>query len=95
MARCSALPFGSVRGCRADSAALPFEDDAFDAVIAMHMLYHLSDPAAGIADMSRVLKPGGLLGVTTNGAGNMREIYALTTVFGSAPIRSGCRSLWI
>ncbi|CAN7422732.1 class I SAM-dependent methyltransferase [Rhizobium leguminosarum] len=85
VARCSALPFGSVRGCQADAAALPFEDDAFDAVIAMHMLYHLPDPAAGIADMSRVLKPGGSLAVTTNGAGNMREIYALTPIFGSAP----------
>ena len=31
------------------------------------------------------MKPGGWLAVTTNGAGNMREIYALTTVFGSAP----------
>lgn len=85
VARCNALPFGSVRGCQADAAALPFEDGAFDAVVAMHMLYHLPNPAAGIADMSRVLKPGGLLAVTTNGAGNMREIYELTTIFGSAP----------
>ncbi|MBY5351440.1 class I SAM-dependent methyltransferase [Rhizobium leguminosarum] len=85
VARCSTLPFGSVRGCQADAAALPFENGAFDAVVAMHMLYHLPDPAAGIADMLRVLRPGGLLAVTTNGAGNMPEIYALTTVFGSAP----------
>ncbi|OAV51731.1 methyltransferase [Rhizobium sp. WYCCWR10014] len=85
VARCSALPFGSVRGCQADAAALPFEDCAFDLVVAMHMLYHLPDPAAGITDMSRVLRPGGFLAVTTNGAGNMLEIYALTTVFGSAP----------
>ena len=35
--------------------------------------------------MYRVLKPGGWLAVTTNGAGNMRAMYALTTVFGSAP----------
>ncbi|WP_064682461.1 class I SAM-dependent methyltransferase [Rhizobium bangladeshense] len=86
VARCRALPFGSVRGCRADAAALPFEDGAFHLVIAMHMLYHLPDPAAGIAEMARVLKPGGFLAVTTNGIGNMREIYRLTTVFGSAPI---------
>ncbi|HWT58021.1 MAG TPA: methyltransferase domain-containing protein [Rhizobium sp.] len=85
VARCSALPFGSVRSCRADAAALPFEDGAFDLVIAMHMLYHLPDPAAGVAEMARVLKPGGFLAVTTNGIGNMREIYRLTTVFGSAP----------
>ncbi len=35
--------------------------------------------------MFRVLKPGGFLAVTTNGAGNMRALYALTTVFGSPP----------
>lgn len=83
--RCKALPFESVTGRQAAAAALPFEDGAFDAVIAMHMLYHLDEPAARIADMFRVLKPGGFLAVTTNGAGNMREIYELTRVFGSAP----------
>ncbi|WP_342362130.1 class I SAM-dependent methyltransferase [Terrarubrum flagellatum] len=83
--RCNSLPFASVEGRQADAAALPFEDCAFDAVVAMHMLYHVADPAAAIAEMWRVLKPGGLLAVTTNGADNMREIYALTTVFGSAP----------
>jgi hypothetical protein len=79
------LPFASVRGLRADAAALPFADGAFDAVVAMHMLYHLPDPAKGIAEMARVLKPGGFLAATTNGAGNMRKLYALGTVFGSPP----------
>jgi ubiquinone/menaquinone biosynthesis C-methylase UbiE len=85
MARCYALPFGAVHGRQADAAALPFDDGTFDAVVAMHMLYHLPDPSAGIAEISRVLKPGGFLAVTTNGTGNMREIYELTTIFGSAP----------
>lgn len=85
VSRCTPLPFGSVTGHQADAAALPFEDDSFDVVIAMHMLYHLPDPAAGIAEMFRVLKPGGFLAVTTNGMGNMRGIYELTTVFGSEP----------
>lgn len=83
--RCQALPIASVRGEPADALALPFEDGAFDAVIAMHMLYHLPDPSTGIAEMYRVLKPGGFLAVTTNGAGNMSELHALTTVFGGAP----------
>ena len=86
LARCSQLPFHSVTGRQADAADLPFADASFDAIIAMHILYHLPDPAAGIAEAFRVLKPGGTLAVTTNGAGNMREIYELTTVFGSAPI---------
>ncbi|MES4992583.1 class I SAM-dependent methyltransferase [Phyllobacterium sp. 22229] len=84
--RCSALPFETITGRQADATALPFEDSSFDAVIAMHMLYHLPDPSTGIAEMYRVLKPGGFLAVTTNGVGNMRELYALTTVFGSAPV---------
>ena len=36
--------------------------------------------------MARVLKPGGFLAVTTNGAGNMRTMYALTTALGSDPV---------
>jgi SAM-dependent methyltransferase len=83
--RCRALPFRSVQGHQADASALPFEDHSFDAVIAMHMLYHVPDPAKGIAEMFRVLKPGGSLAVTTNGADNMRQMYELTTVLGSAP----------
>ncbi|WP_394648679.1 class I SAM-dependent methyltransferase [uncultured Sphingomonas sp.] len=83
--RCRSLPFASVAGRQADATDLPFEDESFDAIIAMHMLYHLSDPSKGLAEMRRVLKPGGFLAVTTNGAGNRRELYALTTVFGSEP----------
>jgi SAM-dependent methyltransferase len=83
--RCQGLPFGSVRGREAEATVLPFEDDSFDTVIAMHMLYHVADPAKGIAEMYRVLRPDGVLAVTTNGAGNMRKIYELTTVFGSPP----------
>jgi len=83
--RCQSLPFGSVRGHEAEATALPFEDGSFDAVIAMHMLYHLADPAKGIAEMFRVLRSDGFLAVTTNGGGNMRRMYELTTVFGSPP----------
>ncbi len=83
--RCHGLPFAALTGVTADAVELPFADASFDAVIAMHMLYHLPDPSLAIAEMFRVLRPGGVLAVTTNGAGNMAEIYALTTVFGSAP----------
>ncbi|HEY4200638.1 MAG TPA: class I SAM-dependent methyltransferase [Devosiaceae bacterium] len=84
--RCEALRLASVEGQQADAGRLPFADASFDVVVAMHMLYHVADPAAGIAEMFRVLKPGGTLAVTTNGAGNLREMYALTTVLGSAPV---------
>lgn len=59
----------------ADAADLPFDDDAFDAVTANHMLYHVPDREAAFAEFRRVLKPGGRLYATTNGEENMRVIY--------------------
>ena len=82
--RCRTLPFASVEGQEADAARLPFADGSFDKVLAMHMLYHLPKPEQGIAEMWRVLKAGGVLAVTTNGAENMREIHQLTGVLGAA-----------
>ena len=38
---------------------LPFADDAFDVVVAGELLEHLADPEATIAEVSRVLRPGG------------------------------------
>lgn len=85
LARCQALSFGSLKCQQADASALQFEDNYFDAIIAMHMLYHVPDPAKVIADMHRLLKPGGFLAVTTNGMGDMVKIYQLATILGSPP----------
>lgn len=84
--RCTPLGLASVTGQQADVAALPFADGSFDVVIAMHMLYHVPDQAKAVAELHRVLKPGGTLAVTNNGAGNLKELYALTTTFGSPPV---------
>jgi SAM-dependent methyltransferase len=39
--------------------SLPFEDDSFDVVTCIGSLEHFPDPAAGAAEMARVLRPGG------------------------------------
>jgi len=44
-----------------DSQCLPFDDNAFDIILTAHMLEHLADPQAALREMTRVLKPGGLL----------------------------------
>jgi arsenite methyltransferase len=48
----------------ADGAALPFENGSLDAVFANMVLHHCPDPAAAIAEMVRVLRPGGRLVIT-------------------------------
>lgn len=77
---------GAVSGVVADAVALPFPDASFDVVVAMHVLYHASDPAAAIAELRRVVKPGGRCYVTTVGEADLEELAALTrAVYGSAP----------
>ena len=51
----------------ADVQDLPFPDDSFDVVAAMWMLYHVPDLDRGLAELRRVLRPGGLLVAVTNG----------------------------
>lgn len=41
-----------------------FPDDSFDAITALDMLEHVDDDLAGMAELYRVCKPGGLLLVT-------------------------------
>ena len=42
-----------------DARQLPFADKAFDAALATNLLFLLSNPAAGLAELVRVVSPGG------------------------------------
>jgi len=44
---------------RVDIETIPFEDGAFDLVIANHVLEHVKDDGRAVAEISRVLRPGG------------------------------------
>jgi ubiquinone/menaquinone biosynthesis C-methylase UbiE len=46
----------------ADALDLPFPDDYFDAVHYNAIIVHIPDTSAALAEMYRVLKPGGILG---------------------------------
>ena len=48
------------RSLRVDGLALPFADASFEVVWCTDVLEHLADRPAAIAQMARVLKPGGL-----------------------------------
>lgn len=44
-----------------DLAAIPVEDDRFDVVLFSQVLEHIVEPRAVLAELHRVLKPGGLI----------------------------------
>lgn len=46
---------------RADAVDLPFADDTFDAALIVEVLVHVSDKPAALAEVRRVLRPGGRL----------------------------------
>jgi SAM-dependent methyltransferase len=50
-----------------EAQALPFPDAAFDAVLASFVISHVPSYEAALAEMVRILKPGGTLGVTAWG----------------------------
>jgi SAM-dependent methyltransferase len=43
---------------------LPFADGAFDAVVANFVVNHVGDPAAAVAELRRVVRPGGRVAAT-------------------------------
>ncbi|WP_433476461.1 class I SAM-dependent methyltransferase [Spirillospora sp. CA-142024] len=45
----------------ADARRLPFSDARFDAVFAAGLVPHMPDPAAGLAELARITRPGGRL----------------------------------
>ena len=57
-----------------DARSLPFAPAAFDAVVANHMLYHVPDRPAALAEIRRVLRSGGRLYAATNGRDHLREL---------------------
>lgn len=52
-------PRGSLALACADAEALPFSDACFDAAISTYSLEHSVNPVAMLAEMRRVVKPGG------------------------------------
>jgi len=46
---------------QASAEQLPFEDDAFDVALAQLVVHFMTDPVRGIAEMARVVRPGGVV----------------------------------
>jgi SAM-dependent methyltransferase len=57
-----ARPAGRVATFRqGDAMALPFADASFDAAVMALVIFFVPDPAKGVAEMARVVRPGGTM----------------------------------
>lgn len=85
----SATKAAGVRAVAGDAQALPFAKNCFDVVIAAFSLNHLPDPAPGLREAARVLRPGGGLVVGAFAADDThpaREVVdSVATAHGWAP----------
>jgi SAM-dependent methyltransferase len=60
-----------------DVQSLPFEDGRFDCALAAWMLFHVPDLDAALAELARVLRPGGRLVAVTNSRHHLQELRSI------------------
>lgn len=75
-------PWGVIRG---SGYTLPFATHAFDCVIISEVLEHLHDDDAALRELSRVLRPGGLLAVSVPREGPEAVCWALSRAYRRTP----------
>ena len=78
--KAEARDLGGLAWALADALHLPFPDDTFDCVVNAFVLRNLVDLPAGLAEMARVLLPGGRLAcldMTQPPAGPFGRLYRL------------------
>ncbi|MGA2520413.1 MAG: class I SAM-dependent methyltransferase [Acidimicrobiales bacterium] len=73
---------GVVQG---DALRLPFADASFDRVIASEVLEHIPDDGTAMAELSRVLRPGGTMAVTVPRFGPEAVNWALSNDYHDVP----------
>ncbi|MQY03355.1 Ubiquinone biosynthesis O-methyltransferase [Actinomadura sp. RB68] len=80
------VPAGaSAETVQGNALDLPFPDDHFDKIIASEVLEHIPDDMSAMAELLRVLKPGGQLAVTVPSWLPERVCWALSEDYHTAP----------
>jgi SAM-dependent methyltransferase len=72
---------GAWQVVRGDLLALPVPDASVDRVIAAEVLEHIPDDATAMAEIARVLRPGGRVAVTVPRYGPERICWALSDAY--------------
>jgi SAM-dependent methyltransferase len=84
---------GGLSLVQADAQQLPLGDGSVDVVLAMHMLYHLPDVGAAVADLRRITRPGGTVLASTNSPSSMAEVHELLDAAASGLLGRPVRAL--
>jgi SAM-dependent methyltransferase len=82
---------------RAAAEALPFPDESFDGVISTYGVIFSNDPSKAVAEMARVLRPGGRLALATwadDPDGYIAGLFALVGQWSDAPPPSASPFDW-
>ena len=83
---------------RGEAEALPFADATFDALTFTYLLRYVDDPAATLAELARVVKPGGRIGMVEFGVPSsptLRELWRLYTRVGLPLIGRLASPAWL
>ncbi len=70
---------------RADALLLPFPDGAFDRVVAAEVLEHIPDDTRAMAELARILRPGGTMAVTVPRCGPEVVNWLLSDAYHDVP----------
>ncbi len=73
----------------ADATALPYPDAGFDRIIAAEVLEHINDDEQAIAELARVLRPGGTIAVTVPARAAERVCWALSSDYHAPAVPDG------
>lgn len=86
MAEAGEAPAGACNlEVQGDACRLPFPDASFDRVIAAEVLEHLPDDQTALAELARVLRPGGRMAVTVPRYGPEIVNWALSDDYHNVP----------
>jgi SAM-dependent methyltransferase len=85
-----------VSACAADVLQLPYRDGSFDMVLGHSFLHHLPDVPAAVAELFRVVRPGGVVALLhePNVNANFWESFPLSLLKNTDP-REGFTDLWM